>query len=148
VRVNEILEGRLWQRGQFLTASRSSKRATLDNLGIDVIVNLWTKPDPDLDARPNERLYVHWPIHGTKVEDKFLLRLMVKFIVRLIEHDHKVLIHCEAGVNRSIFLVTLVVAALEKISTENALELVRGRCGRIKMQAALEALLPQFGESE
>jgi len=130
----EIILGKLYQRGQFLTWSRSQKDTFLAYYKINTIVNLWTKLDNELLPKSNDWLYIHWPIESHTLPAKdtmaYLLNMLVDF---MHQEDRVLLVHCEAGVSRSIFLSVLLVARYYGWSGMHALGHVEKCCGRSKL---------------
>ena len=101
-----ILEDRIYQRGQFLTWPRDQKVEMLRRNGIDVVVNMWSKVDPDLSG---ECLYVCWECSPSALPAD--AEHMISFLLGLLAADHRVLVHCEAGRGRSVWLATRLLAA-------------------------------------
>jgi protein-tyrosine phosphatase len=120
--VNEILPGRIYQRGQFLTWPYEQKWRLLEELGIDVVVNLWSKVDPDLSSGDLGRMYLCWLISPSEVPDH--AEAFIGFLAYLVNQGKKILIHCEAGRGRSVWLATRILAAVEGITRAEALSRV------------------------
>ena len=119
---NEVIKGKLYQRGQFLTWPYEQKREMLKRYGIDVVVNLWSKVDPDLSG--GGVIYINWETSPSDLPRD--ADLMVNYLMRLIQDGHCALIHCEAGRGRSVWLTTRVLAALGGIGNDEALQQIRG----------------------
>ncbi len=117
--INEILPGRIYQRGQFLTWPYEQKKRLLEQLGIDVVVNLWSKVDPDLSSGSLGRVYLCWPTSPSEVPE--CADLFVEFLVNLVRVGKRILIHCEAGRGRSVWLSARVLADVEGIPRAEAL---------------------------
>lgn len=132
---------RLWQRGQFLTWPAEQKWGMLRSVNVTTVVNLWTKVDPDLSApSPNGGgiLYINWPITSDRVPPE--TDSMVAFLATLmITKPGGMLVHCEAGVNRSAWLCARLIAAVEIVSRPDALEWVTNRINRVNLRPALAA---------
>jgi protein-tyrosine phosphatase len=111
--VTEIIPGRLYQRGHFLTWSAERKQKMLAEHGIGVVVNLWQKVDPDLSS--TGVLYVNWPIPGGR--PPAFAEEMVSLLVRHLRMGIPVLVHCEAGVNRSVWLCARLLHAYDGVLT-------------------------------
>lgn len=139
--VREIIPGKLYQRGHFLTVSRSTKERIIQENRIDVVVNLWAKPDIEMDM--NGVIYLYWPIRGNRPPEEQTLRLMLDMLQQLMQ-DKCVLVHCEAGKNRSIFLTTLLVARHFGYSGADAFRYVRERCPTAKMNAGLHEYVEKY----
>jgi protein-tyrosine phosphatase len=122
--VNEVLTGRLYQRGHFLSWPAADKAKLLDGLGIDVVVNLWHKMDADL-SNDQGRIYIHLPMRS--VQPGEAERVMVFAVHRLMASGRKVLVHCEAGRNRSAWFCAKLVERAEAVTPWEAWELVKER---------------------
>jgi predicted protein tyrosine phosphatase len=123
--VNEVLAGRLYQRGKFITWPQRQKREMLKELGVTLVVNLWSKIDSDLEAESVGVTYLNHlasPSHVPAEAD-----VVVEFIASMIKAGHAALIHCEAGRGRSVWLTARVAQALqpERDRAEVAHEVLR-----------------------
>lgn len=121
--VNEVLPGSLYQRGHFLTWTHAQKHEFLEDLGVDVVVNLWGRVDPDLSSNGHDIYYVVQPVSSRSVglEEEAL----VSMIGALMFAGHRVLVHCEAGVNRSAWLCARLVALRNHITAPEAWDIVK-----------------------
>src|ERR1700693_5171723 len=117
--VNVILEGKLYQRGQFLTWPFKQKWKLLDQYGITFVVNLWSKVDPDLSSSKLGQTYLNWVCSPSDVPDN--ATLLVNIIAGMIDVGAVVLVHCEAGRGRSVWLSARVLAEIEGITRSEAL---------------------------
>ncbi len=114
--VNEIIPGRLYQRGQILTWKYDEKIRLFEEYNIGLVVNFWPKIDPDL----SDMWYLHLPSGSDDMIDNYT-RIMVKTVAKLLEpNDMAALILCEAGKTRSVFFATLVYAELMHVDTSLA----------------------------
>lgn len=121
---------RLYQRGHFLTWPHERKWEMLVDLDIGLVVNLWVKVDPDLSGLPVLAL----PMHGDYVPawaDK-AARIAADW------QGGAVLVHCEAGVNRSAWFCARVLMA-RGMSGAEALFQVAQAIGRTKINPKLKA---------
>jgi protein-tyrosine phosphatase len=120
--VNEILAGRIYQRGQFLTWPYEQKKQLLDEFKIDIVVNMWSKVDPDMSTGDQGRVYLCWLTSPSEVPEH--ADLFVRFLMTLVRQGKRILIHCEAGRGRSVWLSTRLLAEVEEISRAEALSRV------------------------
>lgn len=134
IRLNEIVPELLYQRGQFVTFPTDSKMTMLHNYRVDIVVNLWTKPDPELHQKPG-LIYIHWPIGGGEAPN--VKWPMINMLLHYMRLGHRVLVHCEAGVNRSIWLVSVLKALYEKTSGQDAFAEIVHHVGRTKVRLGL-----------
>lgn len=135
--VVEVIPG-LYQRGNFLKWTYQQKQDLLREHGISVVVNLWNKVDPDLSG---QCLYINWPIRGNAYPDQ--ATAMIELVAaRLVSGEH-VLVHCEAGVNRSAWFCAELVAHATGWPYEQALAHVKTRIPRAKPHAAFVSQRPR-----
>lgn len=121
--VNTILPGKLYQRSSFLSWPRSQKERLLKDLGVTVVVNMWSKVDPDLGWEQDiDRFYIQWHTSPSAVPTD--AEPTLRFLANLMENGHVLLVHCEAGRARSVWLATWLVALYCNIEPEAALEIV------------------------
>ncbi len=104
--------GQIFQRGHFLTWPHARKWQMINDLNIDVIVNLWVKTDSDLSGIS----YLNFPMPGDEVPH------WSQPVVALLEGmvNANLLIHCEAGVNRSAWLCARILMARYEMTGEQA----------------------------
>ena len=112
--VNEIVPGRIYQRGQILTWQREKKYTMLKEHGIRTVVNFWPKVDPDMTEAPIDNYLLLAAPKSSQMLDR-RMELAVPYIVALSE-ESPVLVLCEAGVTRSVYFCVLLVAKIEGIS--------------------------------
>lgn len=136
----EIIPG-LYQRANFLSWTYKQKQDFLHEHGISVVVNLWNKVDPDLSGQV---LYICWPIRGNKLPDG--ARALILMVAALIKRGETVLVHCEAGVNRSAWFCAEVVSQLNGLSLKDALAFVQEKQPRAKVNMGLKD--EDLGEGE
>ena len=121
--VYEIIPGKLYQRGKF--AKLDYKLEALAELGVDIVVALAGKPDPDMAGL---FAYYFFPIAdsnmGLEQNVEELVHLSI-VICQYLHRDHTALVHCNAGRNRSGLLNALIAKHYFGISGEDALNLVR-----------------------
>lgn len=126
----EVIPG-LYQRGNFLSWPYKQKTEMLQRNGITVVYNLWSKVDPDLSG---QCLYINWPIRGNAYPEHALE--MVSHASNLLASGEVLLVHCEAGVNRSAWFCAAIVARVNGWPYERALQLVQQRIPRARPNAA------------
>jgi protein-tyrosine phosphatase len=129
---HEVLAGRLYQRGQTLTWPADQKRRLLSETGATVVVNLWNKVDPDLTGVIN----INWPIAGNVVPPD--ADAMVRSLSLLMGAGHVLLVQCEAGVNRSVWLCGRLVATRLGVSGQAALDVMRATVPGLRLRPALQ----------
>ena len=105
--VSEILPGRLWQSG----CITPSMERDIERAGINVVVNLYG--DAPVKSRPQYPLTeITWRIFDASiqmVDMAGLHRLAERLAYGIRSHGDRVLVHCQAGLNRSGLLVGLVM---------------------------------------
>lgn len=106
--LHEIIPGRLYQRGNMLKWPAARKRQVLGERGISVVVNCWNKVDPDLSGMVDH--YLDWPIATNELPPD--ADLVTEYVAGLVRAGHIALIHCEAGVNRSVWFALRVALEL------------------------------------
>ncbi len=143
--LSEVIPGQLYQRGRFQSWPRKQKDRVLEEHNIGLVVNLWSKVDPEVSG-DTRRMYLHWPIYGNQSPNRDQLDAVVKLIANTMDRGQAVLIHCEAGVNRSCFLVACVVAAVHHMNGDWAFKQIKDTCGKVKINPKLVAtLMERYG---
>lgn len=120
---------RLYQRGHFLTWPYERKRQMMHDLRIDLVINLWLKADPDLSGMN----YINMPMHGDAVplNADLVARMAADWI------GGGVLVHCEAGVNRSAWFCARILMS-RGLSGEEAYAAVMEAVPKARIHTALK----------
>ena len=126
--VNEVIPGRLYQRANFLTWPYMDKKDMLSALSINVVVNLWRPIDSDMadhrrGTKHNDALYINW--HMATDTPPSGADDLVRFLGALMRKEAVVLVHCEAGRNRSAWLCARLVGDLLNVDWKVALATVQ-----------------------
>ena len=80
---------------------------------IDTIIDLDGGIDKGVPEDPNRILYVYFPIHDdTTLPNLEKLHALTQMLARLVESDHRVLVHCQWGLNRSCLIAGTVLTRL------------------------------------
>lgn len=119
----EIMPG-LYQRGYF--AGLKTKIQSLEDYGIDIVVNMYYKTDPDMASCLY--MYVCIPISDSIVDGLERIEDMLEladFLADQIEMGHGVLTHCYGGINRSGLMSALIVRSYLGVSGSEAIDIVR-----------------------
>jgi protein-tyrosine phosphatase len=121
---NTVLPGKIYQRGNFLSWPRRQKERLLSELGVTIVVNMWAKMDADLSwENDTGRIYLQWHTSPSEVPPD--ADLFVLWLSALLNRGHVVLIHCEAGRGRSVWLSTRLLAQFTGTSRPIAWEAVK-----------------------
>jgi hypothetical protein len=119
--VNVVLPGKLYQRGNMLKWPLAQKEKMFQELGITAVVNVWSKVDPD-QSHPS-RIYINYPVTSKRPHGPTATS-MARLVAALIRSGHVVLVHCEAGRNRSVWFCIRVLVALGGVGVTEAYEAV------------------------
>ena len=124
MKIREIIPGKLYTRGRFDKKPKEDKLRSLREQGISIVVNLIKHFDEDL-AGPDGLEYYSLPITDGKDWDQAMVSALSYRLAERIREDKKVLVHCNAGRNRTGLICALIVRELFGISGSEALEYVR-----------------------
>jgi protein-tyrosine phosphatase len=80
--------------------------------GIDIIVDMDGDVDPGLPEAPNQVLYVYYPIRDEDLPSLVKLEAVGRLVADLIGQDHRVLVHCRMGLNRSVLVIATALTYL------------------------------------
>ena len=80
--------------------------------GIDTIVDMDGDVDPGLPAAPNHILYVYFPIRDEALPSLQKLDSVGRLVADLIGNEHRVLVHCRMGLNRSVLVIATALTYL------------------------------------
>ena len=92
--------------------------------GIDTIVDMDGTIDPGIPEAPNQVLYVYWPILDEDLPPLPRLEALGRLVADLVGTDHRVLVHCRLGFNRSVLVIATALTHLG-MSGEQALHHLR-----------------------
>jgi protein-tyrosine phosphatase len=88
--------------------------------GIDTIVDMDGDVDPGIPEAPNAILYVYHPILDDDLPDLTKIEALGRLVADLVAADHRVLVHCRMGFNRSVLVIATALTYLG-MSGEQAL---------------------------
>ena len=80
--------------------------------GIDTIVDMDGDVDPGLPEAPNSILYVYHPILDEDLPDLTKIEALGRLVADLVSEDHRVLVHCRMGFNRSMLVIATALTYL------------------------------------
>jgi hypothetical protein len=123
--LNEVVPGKIYQRGQILSWSLADKRRLVKQNNISVVVNLWPKIDPDFSG-DLVSWYMYMPVPRSKDMTSFMVRTAATAVARVLKKNKNssTLVLCEAGKTRSVFFCVLLVSKLLDVSLKEAYERV------------------------
>ena len=98
--------------------------ASVRERGIDTIVDMDGTIDPGIPEAPNQVLYVYWPILDEGLPPLPRLEALGRLVADLVGADHRVLVHCRMGFNRSVLVIATALTHLG-MSGEQALHHLR-----------------------
>ncbi len=123
MKTHEIIVG-LYTRGATWKLSYAQKMAGMEELNYPIVVNLTRKVDYTLRDVTH---YVHFPMSDGRLDKVVddVEALADALAVEILHNDRNVLVHCNAGRNRSGLLAALIVSKVETMTYKEALEHVR-----------------------
>jgi len=80
--------------------------------GIDTIVDMDASVDPGLPQAPGSVLYVYHPILDDDLPDLVKIEALGRLVANLVSSDHRVLVHCRMGFNRSVLVIATALTYL------------------------------------
>jgi hypothetical protein len=80
--------------------------------GIDTIVDMDGDVDPGVPEGPGEVLYVYYPIRDEDLPDLKKLDALGRMVADLVAGEHRVLVHCRMGFNRSNLVIATALTYL------------------------------------
>jgi protein-tyrosine phosphatase len=99
---------------------------TLSSLGIDTIVDMDASVDEGLPQAPGSILYIYHPILDQELPDLVKIDALGRLVADLVSSDHRVLVHCRMGFNRSVLVIATALTYLG-MTGEAALNHLRER---------------------
>jgi protein-tyrosine phosphatase len=86
--------------------------AVLRDRGIDTVVDMDGDVDPGLPEAPNHILYVYFPIRDEDLPSLQKLDSVGRLVADLVGNQHRVLVHCRMGLNRSVLVIATALTYL------------------------------------
>lgn len=125
MKIYTILGGRLYQSGRPRDTKKQTRLALLQQRGIDVCLALWGNKDIELSKQMFLYRLVNLPDGKIPEEMGMLCLALVSEMAGLILQNHRVLVYCYGGRNRSGLISALIVRELKGFTGREALEWVR-----------------------
>jgi protein-tyrosine phosphatase len=94
--------------------------------GIDTVVDMDASVDAGLPQTANTILYVYHPILDEDLPNLGKIEALGRLVADLVSSDHRVLVHCRMGFNRSVLVIATALTYLG-MSGAQALDHVRER---------------------
>jgi len=94
--------------------------------GIDTVVDMDASVDAGLPQAPGSILYVYHPILDQDLPNLAKIDALGRLVANLVSSDHRVLVHCRMGFNRSVLVIATALTYLGMSGTA-ALEYLRER---------------------
>jgi protein-tyrosine phosphatase len=84
----------------------------LSERGIDIIVDMDASVDEGLPQTPGSILYVYHPIRDEDLPNLAKIEALGRLVADLVSSDHRVLVHCRMGFNRSVLVIATALTYL------------------------------------
>ena len=103
----------------------------LTERGIDTIVDMDASVDAGLPQAPNSILYVYHPILDEDLPNLAKIEALGRLVADLVSSDHRVLVHCRMGFNRSVLVIATALTYFGMSGAEALLHLRARRPGAL-----------------
>lgn len=80
--------------------------------GIDTVVDMDASVDAGLPQTPGSILYVYHPILDEDLPNLAKIDALGRLVANLVSSDHRVLVHCRMGFNRSVLVIATALTYL------------------------------------
>jgi protein-tyrosine phosphatase len=117
--LSPIIPNLLWQAGEM-----RDHPERIGEESIDTILNLSHFPDPE-EIQRYALEYLHWGFDDEDVPDLEALWRTVNWVCGALRAGRRVLVHCDAGLNRSGLVCALVVRVLHGVDGKTAITFIR-----------------------
>jgi protein-tyrosine phosphatase len=115
-------------------------------LRIDVVVDMDGDVDRGLPVGPDAIFYVYHPIRDEDLPNVAKIEALGRLVADLVTADHRVLVHCRMGFNRSVLVIGTALTYMGLSGREAVADLRRRRPGALfneAFAAHVEALPPR-----
>jgi protein-tyrosine phosphatase len=103
----------------------------LADRGIDSVVDMDASVDVGLPQVPNSILYVYHPILDGDLPNLAKIDALGRLVADLLASDHRVLVHCRMGLNRSVLVIATALTYCGMSGAEALLHLRERRPGAL-----------------
>ncbi|OGF14510.1 MAG: hypothetical protein A2W00_04900 [Candidatus Eisenbacteria bacterium RBG_16_71_46] len=103
----------------------------IEATGIRLVIDLEDGLDGGVPTAPDRILYVYFPMRDAELPNPASLRHTAAFAAAMYRSDHKVLVHCEMGYNRSALMGGLILHELGWAGADAVTRLVERRPGAL-----------------
>jgi hypothetical protein len=86
--------------------------AVLADRGIDTIVDMDASVDAGLPQTAGSVLYIYHPILDEDLPNLAKIEAIARLVADLVSSDHRVLVHCRMGFNRSVLVIATALTYL------------------------------------
>lgn len=123
MKLHTVLDGKLYQRGEFHKFDKAKKIVALHDANIGLVISCCGRKDPDLAGHVD---HVYSPFaDGRYVPVPQLHRIVDRAVFTIEKEGQAVLTHCRAGRNRSALVNALIVRDILGVDGPTAMDLVR-----------------------
>jgi protein-tyrosine phosphatase len=98
---------------------------------IDTVVDMDGDIDPGVPEIPNQTLYVYYPILDEDLPSLAKLEALGRMVADLVGSQHRVLVHCRMGLNRSNLVIATALTYLGHTGEEAVARLQSLRPGAL-----------------
>jgi protein-tyrosine phosphatase len=144
MKIYEILPGKLYQSKK--THDEPDKFSSIEELGINVIVNLWHSPDEEMVEKVDK--YFHFPMKDGNTVDIEHCEKIASIIVKRINKGYTVLVHCYGGRNRSGLIDALVVRQLGNMTGKDARKFIISKRPNSLVNKKFSEVLDSLGKPQ
>ncbi|CAF2589538.1 unnamed protein product [Rotaria sp. Silwood2] len=118
---------------------------TLNNIGIEYVVNMCAEYNgPHRTYKKYNIKQLHLPTIDCTAPSLKTIEKAIKFMNEAYTNNKKIFVHCKAGMGRSATIVLCHLVANEKMSSENALKLMKEKRPEITTSIIKYAPVRQF----
>jgi protein-tyrosine phosphatase len=116
----------------------------LSERGIDTVLDMDASVDAGLPQAANSILYIYHPILDEDLPNLVKIEALGRLVADLVSSDHRVLVHCRMGFNRSVLVIATALTYLGMTGSEALAHLRERRPGALFNEnfAAHVATLP------
>jgi len=127
---------------RLFVASAIDDWATIERLGIKVVIDLEGDIDQGVPTVPGTILYIYLPLHDDpELPNLHKLHAVARLAADLYEQDYRIVSHCGMGLNRSALMAGLVLCELGWKGCDAVTRLQERRTGALYNEVFHEYLM-------